>query len=388
MPRDKARAPGARGKAEDAPPRRGLSAGKRPLAGTPPAVAAPAVEVPENPDTQPRSGWFLGHFLPPMGEPEAGEASPALDPAVHDHAGRLRQLADPKDPSNPNNSLSPQDMYQAWLDLWSSRDDTARPRREQLEEQIRARNPAVYADKMDMFRAGRRDALGPEYEAAADEADLCAAQLSVMSEVLEWLEARKAMGERVTLDQVNLRALETARAKSIYVNVFMTALLVGFPIAAARTSSSPPATRPAPRAIAAETPASARGVADESPAAARAAPGSRLKGVPQIKAGPNREMLGQALDHLKRIGGSAADKAAAFEEMAAEISSLSGGSWNAVRTVGADGAHIFTGELGHAVVISPTGQVFLGNVAPAARNFSFGSGGLLQPLYDSLRPVQ
>ena len=122
-------------------------------------------------------------------------------------------------------------MYAAWLDLWTSRDERARPRREQLEEQIRARNPADYADKMDMFRAGRRDALGPEYQAAADEADLCAAQLSVMNDVLEWLEARKAMSERVTLDQVNRRALETARAKAIYVNAFMALLLAQAPMA-------------------------------------------------------------------------------------------------------------------------------------------------------------
>jgi len=230
MPRDKARAPGGRGKAEEVPRRRELSAGKRPLTDTLPPGNARAGQ-PDSGDSQERPGWFLGHFMPPMGEPEAAEASPGPDPTVHDHAGRLRQLADPKDPSNPNNTLDPQDMYTAWLDLWSARDDVARPRREQLEEQIRSRNPAAYADKMDMFRAGRRDVLGAEYEAAADEADLCTAQLSVMNEVLEWLEARKAMGQRVTLDQVNLRALETARAKSIYVNVFMTVLLVVGPAA-------------------------------------------------------------------------------------------------------------------------------------------------------------
>lgn len=74
--------------------------------------------------------------------------------------------------------------------------------------------------------------------------------------------------------------------------------------------------------------------------------------------------------------------------MAGQISQISGGSWNAARTLGADGAHIFTGELGHAVVISPTGQVFLGNVAPAAGQFSIGAGGSLQPLYNALRLVQ
>jgi hypothetical protein len=166
-------------------------------------------------------------------KPESASAPSAPDAAVHDHAGRLRQLADPHSPSNPNNTLDPYEMYQVWLDLWTARNAAAQPRLQDLEERIRAANPADFADKMDLFRQGRRDVLGPEYELAANEADLCSAQLSVMSDILEWLEARKAASQHVTLDQVNRRALATAEAKAIYVNTLMTVLLVGYPTAVA-----------------------------------------------------------------------------------------------------------------------------------------------------------
>ena len=176
---------------------------------------------------------------PVQKKPGDGEALPGPDTAVHDHAGKLRQHADQHDPSNPQNTLGPYEMYQVWLDLWSSRNAEAQPRVQELEEQLRAVNPADFADKMDMFRHGRRDALGPKYEAAANEADLCTAQLSVMSEILGWLEARKAMSQRVTLEQVNRRALAEAEAKAIYVNTFMTVLLVGYPIVVAGRGSVP-----------------------------------------------------------------------------------------------------------------------------------------------------
>jgi hypothetical protein len=206
---------------------------------------------------------------PVQKKPGDGEGLPGPDAAVHDHAGKLRQHADQHDPSNPQNTLGPYEMYQVWLDLWSSRNAEAQPRVQELEEQLRALNPADFADKMDMFRKGRRDALGPKYEAVANEADLCTAQLSVMSEILGWLEARKAMGQRVTLDQVNRRALAEAEAKAIYVNTFMTVLLVGYPIVVAGRGS-----------ISANGPA-ALGAAERSAATA-----DEVKGVTLCHGGP------------------------------------------------------------------------------------------------------
>jgi hypothetical protein len=139
------------------------------------------------------------------------------------------RTADPKDPSNPNNSLSPLEMYLIWKGYWQARDAVAQPRREKLEDAIRSKDPVEFVDRMLMFRAGRRDALGPEYEAAAAESDLCSAQLSVLEEMLRWLEARHRAGESVTLGQVNERALSTAKSRGIFVDIAMTALLFGYP---------------------------------------------------------------------------------------------------------------------------------------------------------------
>jgi hypothetical protein len=107
---------------------------------------------------------------------------------------------------------------------------------------------------------------------------------------------------------------------------------------------------------------------------------------PVIVAGTNREMLAQALNHLKGVSGPAVGKAAVFENLASQISRHSGGSWNAARTVGADGSHIFAGDFGHAVIISPAGEVYLGNVTNF-NQFSYGTAGI-QPNYVNLKPVQ
>jgi len=113
--------------------------------------------------------------------------------------------------------------------------------------------------------------------------------------------------------------------------------------------------------------------------------GAAAREVPTIAKGSNREMLGQAVRHLKGMGGSAADKAKVFEGMAAQINKLSGGSWSAAWAAGADGAHIFAGEFGEALVVSPTGALFRGNVTNIGSEFAVGAGGKLQPLYSALK---
>ncbi|NVB39957.1 hypothetical protein G6O69_19085 [Pseudenhygromyxa sp. WMMC2535] len=109
------------------------------------------------------------------------------------------------------------------------------------------------------------------------------------------------------------------------------------------------------------------------------------RALPTITKGSNREMLGQAVGHLKQMGGSAADKAATFEGMAGQINKLSGGSWSAARSAGADGAHIFAGEFGEALVVCPSGALFRGNVTKIGSEFGVGAGGKLQPIYSALK---
>ncbi|PRQ02174.1 RHS Repeat protein [Enhygromyxa salina] len=82
---------------------------------------------------------------------------------------------------------------------------------------------------------------------------------------------------------------------------------------------------------------------------------------------------------------TAADKATAFEGMATQINKLSGGSWSAARSAGADGAHIFAGEFGEALVVSPSGALFRGNITKNGSEFGVGAGGKLQPIYSALK---
>lgn len=85
--------------------------------------------------------------------------------------------------------------------------------------------------------------------------------------------------------------------------------------------------------------------------------------------------------------GSAAEKAVAFEGMAAQINELSGGTWNAARSLGADGSRIFAGEFGEALVVSPSGGLFRGSLLPSANSFSGGLGRGVQPDYSALRKL-
>lgn len=110
-----------------------------------------------------------------------------------------------------------------------------------------------------------------------------------------------------------------------------------------------------------------RGPSASSPTAPAAA-----KGIPQITSGTNREMLGQAMGHLKGMKGSAADKANAFEQMASQISQKSVANWSAARGLGSDGSHVFLGEAGEALVISPQGQVFRGSLGSGIRQAGTG----------------
>ncbi|MFS8065639.1 MAG: hypothetical protein ACMG6S_04625, partial [Byssovorax sp.] len=89
--------------------------------------------------------------------------------------------------------------------------------------------------------------------------------------------------------------------------------------------------------------------------------------------------------HLLTMTNDAGGKAAAFKQMADQITSLSGGSWSAVQRLGADGSHIFYGGFGKAVVISPSGQIFGGNITVPG-NFAYGPAGMT-PIYDALRSI-
>lgn len=86
------------------------------------------------------------------------------------------------------------------------------------------------------------------------------------------------------------------------------------------------------------------------------------KVVPQITPAANREMVGQAVGHVKSLPGGAAEKADLFEKLGEQITAHSGHSWRAKRGAGTDGSHVFLGDAGEALIISPAGEMFRGSL--------------------------
>ncbi len=75
--------------------------------------------------------------------------------------------------------------------------------------------------------------------------------------------------------------------------------------------------------------------------------------VPQLTPGQTRQMLGEAIKHVKSLPRDAAARADAFEALAKQIESHSGGAWSAARGTGTDGSIIFLGYLNSASAIRP-----------------------------------
>ncbi|WP_427924411.1 hypothetical protein [Streptomyces sp. cg40] len=169
----------------------------------------------------------------------------------------------PRDPTNPHNTLTAREMYDIWIAYWTDRHNRAHELAEKIKEDIWRRNPPAFVRNLDRFENGRRDALGPAYEAAANDRDSCTFMVSAMPEVLRWLNAEQLHGRPVTFARVNETAIEYARAQRTVGTwlgpLTFAALAASFPTAGGRA--------PAPASASAEIPTSPR-----LPAAAEAPP--------------------------------------------------------------------------------------------------------------------
>jgi hypothetical protein len=97
--------------------------------------------------------------------------------------------------------------------------------------------------------------------------------------------------------------------------------------------------------------------------------------VPQLTSGLPHQMLGEAIRHLKSLPRDAAQRADAFEALARQIASHTGGAWSEARGTGTDGSEIFLGRQGEGLVVAPDGRIFRGRL---------GRGIAIAP--DGLRP--
>ena len=109
--------------------------------------------------------------------------------------------------------------------------------------------------------------------------------------------------------------------------------------------------------------------------------------VPKLNGESSTEHLVDALRRVASSEGSPEAKAEMFTRFAAQISLRSGHQWRQDAARGDDGSYIFIGASGyrpvHVVVISPQGQVFVGNYM----GFTITGTGAM-PRYDRLKPVR
>ncbi|MBX9582326.1 MAG: hypothetical protein K2X87_18640, partial [Gemmataceae bacterium] len=110
--------------------------------------------------------------------------------------------------------------------------------------------------------------------------------------------------------------------------------------------------------------------------------------VPPLTAANPRDALHQAYDAVNRSGLDPQGRAAMMEQYIRQIESQFRASHNwqlAAREVGTDGSVIFSGQVGEAVVVSPSGEIFTGRLVPGAPGFQIGPRGEVTPLYPNLR---
>ena len=105
--------------------------------------------------------------------------------------------------------------------------------------------------------------------------------------------------------------------------------------------------------------------------------------VPTLAPGTPRQMLGEAISHLRTLPQDADQRTDVFEGMASQIERHSGGAWNATRGTGTDGAHVFLGRQGEGLVVAPDGRIYRGAIG---RGIAITGAGLC-PDYYSLHPL-
>jgi len=99
--------------------------------------------------------------------------------------------------------------------------------------------------------------------------------------------------------------------------------------------------------------------------------------------GSPRQMLGEAIQHLRSLPQDPVKRADVFESFARQIENHTGGAWTAARGSGTDGAQIFLGRQGEGLVVAPDGRLYRGALG---KGISITANGL-QPDYTILKPL-
>ncbi|HRD66836.1 MAG TPA: hypothetical protein PKY50_11870 [Candidatus Competibacter sp.] len=145
-----------------------------------------------------------------------------------------------------DNYLSSHQLFQIWQNFWMEQRTLAGEDEDKVRRRIHGVNPVAYADNMNRFELGARDALGPDYREVADRLDATNAMLFAASQLLGWLEAREAMGEHCTLQQANERAIEITKAWNRFETWFAPVIFAVLGVGAAKPMSGSRGGRYAP----------------------------------------------------------------------------------------------------------------------------------------------
>ena len=109
--------------------------------------------------------------------------------------------------------------------------------------------------------------------------------------------------------------------------------------------------------------------------------------VPELRGKTVRELYKELVEHVKKFEGTAQQKADLFEALAKQVEQKTGGEWAAVRGIGTDGSHLFYGQRGEAMVISPEGALFKGNATVSSQITTVDfRNGIFTPHYENLSP--
>ncbi len=105
--------------------------------------------------------------------------------------------------------------------------------------------------------------------------------------------------------------------------------------------------------------------------------------VPQLVPANPRQMLGEAIRHLRSLPRDKAQRANVFEALASQIEKHSRGTWAAARGSGVDGSDIFVGRQGEGLVVATDGRIYRGALG---RGIDIVGNGL-RPDFGSLIPL-
>jgi hypothetical protein len=172
------------------------------------------------------------------------EAVPATDIGRQwkDKRGKFLAVA-----YDSKNNLNGNQLFQIWLQFWMEQLSKALADEKAARTKVWSRDNVEYANNMNLFQLGKRDALGPEYQEAADRVDAARSHLSCDMELHNWLETRVDVAhDHLTLVKIEYKALEIAKGRAQFQKWIEPVLfaILGWAASAPRSPSRAPTRDP------------------------------------------------------------------------------------------------------------------------------------------------